>query len=61
MQVNSQFIFPSVMIINTVAYLESQPFWFFKQNVLKLVASASSINMAALTKNITKSNEDIER
>ena len=49
------------MIINTVAYLESQPFWFFKQNVLKLVASASSINMAALTKNITKSNEDIER
>ena len=42
-------------------YLESQPFWFFKQNVLKLDDWQEYIGMAARKHNITKVNEVKER
>ena len=42
-------------------YLESQLFWFFKQNVLKFVAFALGVNMAAINRFITKSIEYMER
>ena len=57
----SQIDIPTSYIDEIDTHLESQLFWFFKQNVLKFVASAFCINMAALIRYITNSNEDIER